>query len=139
MKEILMKKQRLSLYSIPFVFFDSCLHLFIHSKLVAYHRPISDRAIIPFFVEFGYPQIQGFKNCLFSGESPFFYHFPEAGIDGFHSICGIHYLANGAAVVEQLSDMLPISIPHVHGTLILTPCLFETLEFGLCCFKLEAP
>ena len=43
---------------------------------------------------------------------------------------GVHDPADGAAIVEQLGHMAPVSYPYVNGSGINAPGDPETLKFG---------
>ena len=63
--------------SILFIFKNACLHLVIHSKLVADERPIGYGTSIPLFIQFYNPQIEGLAYSVFIGECPFFRDLPH--------------------------------------------------------------
>ena len=64
--------------SILFILKNACLHLVIHSQLVANQCPVGYRAAIPFFIQFHNPQVECLAYSSLIGECPFFCDFTKA-------------------------------------------------------------
>ena len=64
--------------SILFILKNACLHLVIHSQLVANQCPVGYRAAIPFFIQFQNPQVECLAYSSLIGECPFFCYFTNA-------------------------------------------------------------
>lgn len=115
-----------------FVFHDTGLHPGIHGELVANHAPVRHRAVCPFFVKLRKAKIERFQDCVLTGKSTFLCHLPKAGIHRLNRVRGVHDLPNGAAIIEKLLLMDPVSDPHVYRSGILAPGLLESLKFCFC-------
>lgn len=101
------------------VFLNTGFNFVVGCKLISDHSPILHLAAVPFFVEFGNPEIEQFKERVFVREGTFFGDFSETGIDTLDSICSVHNLANSTAVIEKLLNMIEIAFPYINSPGIL--------------------
>ena len=101
------------------VFLNRGFDFDIGNELVSDHSPILNLAAVPLFVELRDPNIEHFKQIIFTRKSSFFGDFAETGVDALDRVCVIHYLANRAAIIEKLLNMAKIAFPDIDGSGIL--------------------
>ncbi len=68
-------------------------------------------------------------------ERTFLRYLTEAGIQSLYSVGCVHDFSDGAAIVEELLHMSPVSGPYVYRSGVLVPRLLEALKFALSSFE----
>ena len=107
----------------------------VQEELIATERPVSDRAVCPFFLQLYYSKIKQFENGIVIRKCAAFCHLAKTGINRLNRIGRVHNLANRRRIVKKLFDVGKTTFPDSNRAWIFCPDLAEPLEFYAASFE----